>query len=271
MGTHVGAGSDVGEDHPDLPSWPIDPASMLDLRARSDEHLRPDALFRDPLAARWAALLPRRDDPAAPYDEHAQTRLAVRARAFDDATDRFLRPRDVRKHLIQRRYLRALVQPVVVELGGGLSTRYQRIGKGRTRWIQVDVPAAIALRRRFDTETLEHRFLARSPADPGWLAELSDIPPTEILVIAEGAYFATDVPAIRELLGQLREHAAELTVLLHVSDEVDVAALGLRLIRILPLALQYPHRLREDAASLFETPPRDLGVLVEALVESLTG
>lgn len=269
MVTHVGAGSDMGEDGSYLPTWPIDPAAMLDLRARADEHHRPDALFRDPLAAQWAALLPWRDDPAASYDEQVQTALTVRARAFDDATDHFLRPRDIRKHLIQRRYLRAVVQPVVVELGGGLSTRYHRIGEDRARWIEVDVPVAIALRRRLDMETLEHRFLARSPADPSWLAELPDVPPTEMLFIAEGAPFAADLPPIRALLGQLRQHVAGSTVLLHVRDEADVAGLGLRPSRVLRLALQYPNRLREDATSSFEPPLRDLGALVEAIVEPL--
>jgi O-methyltransferase involved in polyketide biosynthesis len=267
MGRQVSAGLDVGEDDSDLPSWPIDPAAKLDLRARSDEHHRSDALFRDQLAARWAALLPWRDDPTAPYDQQVQAALAVRVRAFDDATDRFLRPRDIRKHQIQRRCLRAIVQPVVVELGGGLSTRYHRIGKDRTCWIEVDVPAAIALRRRLDMETLEHRFLAHSPTDPAWLAELPDIPPTEMLFIAEGARFHADPTLLQSLVDHLGQHYAESTVLLHVRDEAEVIALGLRPVGVWPLAPEYAVRLIDSTAPSSMHSLRDVGMLVEAIVK----
>ncbi|NUR59733.1 MAG: class I SAM-dependent methyltransferase, partial [Catenulispora sp.] len=37
----------------------------------------------------------------------------------------------------------------VVELGTGLNTRFDRVDNGRVRWIDLDLPDTIALRRRF--------------------------------------------------------------------------------------------------------------------------
>jgi O-methyltransferase involved in polyketide biosynthesis len=281
---------EVDEHGPNPFPGAIDPATMLSLRSRADEHRRDNALFRDPLAARWTELLPWRADPTAPYGQQTQTRLAVRARAFDDATERFLRPRDVRKYLIQRRYLRALVQPLVVEIGGGLSTRYHRVGRGRARWIEVDLPDAIALRRRLEAESFEHRFLARSPTDPGWLSELPGISPTEMLFIVEGGFTRVDQLTIRTLIDRLREQFAGATFVfdiaeelpqasadrlseagssprLTVADEADVIALGLRPFCVWQLTRQYPERWAELRSRCFRPPLTDIGVLVEAMVE----
>jgi len=124
----------------------------LTLRARADEHARPDALFRDPLAVTWFAQLPRYADQDAWFNPAVQTSAAIRAHMYDELTERFFA---------------AHPHPVVVELGAGLSTRYFRVGQGRACWIELDLPQAIAVRRQFDGETAEHTFLATSIDDPG--------------------------------------------------------------------------------------------------------
>ena len=56
----------------------------------------------------------------------------------------------------------------VVELGAGLTTRFKRVDNGRARWIDVDMPDAMALRRRHVEPSGRRIFRGDSALDPSW-------------------------------------------------------------------------------------------------------
>lgn len=56
----------------------------------------------------------------------------------------------------------------VVEIGAGLNTRYERLDNGRAHWLELDLPDAIELRRRFFEDTDRRTMLAGSVTDPDW-------------------------------------------------------------------------------------------------------
>ncbi|RZB14166.1 hypothetical protein StrepF001_39995 [Streptomyces sp. F001] len=55
----------------------------------------------------------------------------------------------------------------VVEIGTGLNTRYERVGTGRARWFDLDLPDAIDLRRTFFTDTARRTMIA-AVTDEAW-------------------------------------------------------------------------------------------------------
>ena len=57
---------------------------------------------------------------------------------------------------------------VVVELGCGLDTRWERCGGGRVDWFDLDLPAVIELRRRYFEGGARRRMLAASLQDTAW-------------------------------------------------------------------------------------------------------
>jgi O-methyltransferase involved in polyketide biosynthesis len=57
----------------------------------------------------------------------------------------------------------------VVEIGTGLNTRFDRVDNGRVRWIDLDLPDTIELRRRFFTDTARRHMMAGSALDEDWL------------------------------------------------------------------------------------------------------
>lgn len=61
----------------------------------------------------------------------------------------------------------------VVELGAGLSTRFERIDNGKARWVDVDLPDAIALRQSHFAATPRRTFLAASVLDADWPAAVT--------------------------------------------------------------------------------------------------
>jgi O-methyltransferase involved in polyketide biosynthesis len=168
---------------------------LLTLRARAEEHGRPDRLLRDPLAAAWyEATAPLAEDEAALqalYSPAFQLGTAVRARCYDQ---------------ISRHFLEQHPAGMVVELGAGLSTRYGRLAPAQAQWIELDLPPAIAARRRLEAETARHRFLAASMSDPAWPGRLPPHAAANVLFIAEGVLFFLPPPTIHALFRLLRRH-----------------------------------------------------------------
>ena len=123
---------------------------------------------------------------------------------------------------IVRRFMAAHHGATVVEVGAGLSTRSERLDNGRVRWVDVDLPDAIALRRRFVRDTTRRITIAASVLDEEWAAV---VPRTKgrYLIVAEAVlmYFAeADVKAV------LARIAAAFPGLLVVFDSARPALLA---------------------------------------------
>ena len=108
------------------------------------------------------------DDPAAvelvgrlDYDfesklNHARAiapMLAVRAARFDEAV---------------RDFIDRYPDGVVVELGCGLDTRWERCNGNRVDWFDLDMPAVISLRRRYFQDGERRKMLAAPLQDTAW-------------------------------------------------------------------------------------------------------
>ncbi|MGP3968618.1 class I SAM-dependent methyltransferase [Streptomyces sp. 6N223] len=91
----------------------------------------------------------------------------------------------------------------VVEVGAGLNTRFERVDNGRVRWIDLDLPGAIALRRRFFREDEPRReMLAASVLDTSWMDRAAGLPgPWFFSIEAVLPYLAED--RVRWLFAEL--------------------------------------------------------------------
>jgi O-methyltransferase involved in polyketide biosynthesis len=100
----------------------------------------------------------------------------------------------------------------VVSLGCGLDDRRRRVDNGRVRWLDLDLPEVIALRRRFLPESDRMRFVASSVLDLAWLDLLPDEPGHRILFVAEGLLMYLPPEGVRALVTTLldRRPGAEL-------------------------------------------------------------
>lgn len=93
----------------------------------------------------------------------------------------------------------------VVELGAGLSTRFERIDNGRAQWVDVDLPDAIALRRRHVAPAPRRTLFAASVLDPGWLANVREIAPAPYYFVAEGMMMYLDANDVRDVLVRIAD------------------------------------------------------------------
>lgn len=108
--------------------------------------------------------------------------------------------RGVRLHAVRvatvdaavRRFLELHPTGTVVALGEGLETQFWRLDNGRVRWLTVDLPETMELRRRLLPDGPRQSSHSGSALDLGWLDGLSPADP--ILVTAQGLlpYFQRD-------------------------------------------------------------------------------
>ena len=142
---------------------------------RAVEARRPDAVLDDPMAVE---LVDRIDFPFAGRfgdGERLSQWQALRARCFDGAVSTFLA---------------AYPGGTVVALGEGLETQFWRVDDGRVRWLTVDLPEVVALRRRLLPESGRMQAFSGSALDFGWTDEVAES--AGVLVTAQGLlmYFA---------------------------------------------------------------------------------
>ncbi|WP_086821644.1 class I SAM-dependent methyltransferase [Allokutzneria sp. NRRL B-24872] len=105
-----------------------------------------------------------------------------------------------------RDFLAAHPVATVLHLACGLDSRAHRVEHGQdVRWIDVDYPEIVALRKNLVPEPLgDYTVIGASVTDPDWLAEVPTDRP--VLVIAEGLTMYLDTADGRLLFRRLVEH-----------------------------------------------------------------
>ena len=130
----------------------------------------------------------------------SQIGVCVRTQILDNAVSAFLA-----KH----------PDAVVVNLGAGLDTRFERLGPDKAAWYEVDVPEGIELRKKFFKETEQYRFIAASIFDQGWMNDIA-VDDRPVLLIAEGLLMYFEEAQIRALFASLAEQFSGAEMLLEM-------------------------------------------------------
>jgi O-methyltransferase involved in polyketide biosynthesis len=167
---------------------------LITLYIRAMESQRPDALIKDEKAV---ALVARMEYDFSrikqiKMDEEDKVTLILRNREFDRYAQDFL-----------ARYPEA----VVVHIGCGLDSRFERVDNGQVEWYDLDLPEVIDLRRKFiGGEGPRYHLLDCSAFDSAWLDTVSKHHPRPFLFLAEGVLMYFEEAQVKSLVLTLREH-----------------------------------------------------------------
>ena len=167
----------------DVSLGPVPETLLWTLWHRAVEARRPDRVLDDPLAVE---LVERIEFPCVERfgdGERLSQWQALRTRCFDDEIRRFLsrHPGDT-----------------VVALGEGLETQLWRVDDGRVRWLTVDLPEVIALRRELLPLHDRNRMIAASVLDHAWTIAVPSN--ADVLVTAQGLLMYLAPGEVRELI-----------------------------------------------------------------------
>lgn len=104
---------------------------------------------------------------------------------------------------------------VVINIACGLDTRCYRVGSGRIRWYNLDLPEVIDIRRRFLDENGTVSCIASSAMDEAWAScvEVKDEP---VLVIVEGLTMYLKEEDVRKILSIISDNFKNVTVFMEI-------------------------------------------------------
>jgi O-methyltransferase involved in polyketide biosynthesis len=133
----------------------VSETALMTLQVRATEARRPDSIIDDPMAIQLADSI---DFDFAKFGFSRRQDMAVRALAFDRQA---------------RRYLADHPEATVVALAEGLQTSFYRLDAAlpdpQFRWLTVDLPPMIDLRRKLLPESQRVQMCAQSALDFSWM------------------------------------------------------------------------------------------------------
>jgi O-methyltransferase involved in polyketide biosynthesis len=173
---------------------------LIPLYNRAMESQRPDAMLKDEKAV--ALVTQMRSDVAIRYafDQVKQIPmtelLKVMRTMFTREFDRYARD-----------FLRRHLDAVVVHIGCGLDTRFERVDDGRVEWYDLDIPDVIDLRRKLiGDETGRYHLLGCSVLEDAWLKAVKVHSQRPFLFLAETVFVYFTEAQVKSLVLTLREH-----------------------------------------------------------------
>ena len=164
---------------------------LITLYARARESQRPDAMIKDELAVAMVDQI-ECDFSRLRMQGHDEVAVILRMNKFDS-------------HV--RDFLARSPDAVVVHIGCGLDTRFERVDNGRVEWFDLDLPQVIELRQKLiPSQCNRQHALAASIFEDDWLAKVTPFKPRPFLFIAEGVFPYFDQSQLKLLFLKLRDH-----------------------------------------------------------------
>jgi O-methyltransferase involved in polyketide biosynthesis len=164
---------------------------LINLYARARESQRSDATIHDDRAV---AIVNRIDCDFSRLrmQRHDELAIIMRMNKFDSHV----------RHFLQRN-----PDAVVVHIGCGLDTRFERVDDGRVEWFDLDLPDVMALRQKLiESQNSRYHTLARSVFEEDWLEEVSRLKPRSFMFIAEGVLPYFEEEQVKSLFLKLRQY-----------------------------------------------------------------
>jgi len=143
---------------------------MITLYGRYKEQSYPDSIIQDEKAVEIAEKI---DYDFSKYTDGwvSQLGTVIRAKTIDELLIQFLVNHP---------------QATVVNLGGGLCTRFFRIDNGEISWYEVDFPEVIELKQKLVQETNRYHLIASSIVEPTWIEQINAAENQPLFIIMEG-------------------------------------------------------------------------------------
>jgi len=138
---------------------PVQETLMIPLWARAREAEKDNPIVCDTYAKN---IVERIDYDFSQLDEgpaaEHQGLWAIRAYNFDNIVEAFLANNS---------------RAVVVNIGAGLDTSFQRVGEGTVLWINIDLPDVVALRQKLIPDSEREMTISKSIFDFTWIDDIS--------------------------------------------------------------------------------------------------
>jgi len=168
--------------------------SLAPLYWRAMESQRPDAMIKDEKAIALVAQMNL---------DFSRVRQIKMNELLNSMRIIFTREMDC----YARDFLNRHPEAVVVHIGCGLDSRFERVDNDKVEWYDLDLPGVIKLRRKFiGDEGERYHLLACSVLEDAWLETVKVHSPRRVLFLAETVFVYFIEAQVKSLVLRLRDH-----------------------------------------------------------------
>lgn len=160
---------------------------LITLWARAVEATKTDPILRD---TKSLEILEQIDYDFSKLEKSKTTQIGVclRGLMYDDWVKSFLQENP---------------SGIIVEIGSGLNTRFERVDNGQVRWFDLDMPDSMAVREKYFQETERRKFIASSVLDYSWVDRVKAVGSSPIMFVAEGVLMYLSESQVKQLFASL--------------------------------------------------------------------
>jgi methyltransferase (TIGR00027 family) len=101
-------------------------------------------------------------------------------------------------------FLREHPDGILVNIGCGMDSRFQRIDNGRVTCFDLDLPEMIMFKRQFYAETDRYQFIPASVFDYAWMDQVLSLGKRPVLFMAEGVFMYLEKEKVKDLVLELQ-------------------------------------------------------------------
>lgn len=167
---------------------------LIPLYNRAVESQRPDAIMKDERAAALVRQM------SYDFDQVKKIRMSEGNRVA-----RIMLTREMDRYA--RDFLSRHPKGVVVHIGCGLDSRFERVDNGQVEWFDLDLPDVIELRRKFiGDEGERYHLLGCSAFEDTWLDAVKVHSQRPFLFLAENVFVYFMEAQVKSLVLKLRHH-----------------------------------------------------------------
>lgn len=167
---------------------------LIPLYNRAMESQRPNAIMKDEKAVALVTQM------SYDFDQVRKIRMTE-----GNKVARIMLTREMDRYA--RDFLSRHPEAVVVHIGCGLDSRFERVDNGRVEWYDLDLPEVIGLRRNLIGDERErYHLLGCSVFEDAWLEAVKVHSQRPFLFLAEGVFVFFMEAQVKSLVLKLRDH-----------------------------------------------------------------
>ena len=189
----------------------VSETALVTLKARVEEARRRNPLIRDEKGTELLEKL----KPHLP----AETRKRILDRKIPGSVVNHISLRSRKYDFYTEEFLQNNPEGLVVSLGCGFDTRFWRLSGNAWRYIEVDLPPLIEVKKELLGDAAAYRMIGCSVLDKKWMMEAHRIQDRNILFLAEGLLMYLPEPEVIKLFNRLTRFFSRSFIVFEVVSE----------------------------------------------------
>jgi methyltransferase (TIGR00027 family) len=222
----------------------VSKTALVTLRSHALESQKSKPLINDPMAKYCLdklISLATENEKDILFDkklpETLTSHIAMRARKYDSIIDDFISKNS---------------PCTVINLGCGFDTRYWRIDSSKCRYIELDLPEVIQVKKEILKQYLSYELISCSVLDPTWIDMVTSKENRKFILIAEGLFMYLPKQDVINLLKAVSQRFYQSKVIFEVVTEKYTSGMWKKIVEI-----KMKKALGFDAGSSYNFGVRD--------------